>query len=151
MTPDIIALTCDGAAGWASGNQLWNGTNPVFVPKPTKANINTILESVLFCSSIVLNSEKSKLPDFIDNRAKAIIINKTETCIKTKYFMPALITSFLLLSNITKKNELNDMISQQNKNINAFWQVTTKSIEAISIGKKIKWELKFFEFIYGLR
>ena len=81
-----------------------------------------------------------------------IIINKTEICMNTRYFIPAFKTSFFSFSNITRKNELNDIISQQIKNIKAFWQVTTASIDAISIGKKTRWELIFLSCSkYGLR
>ncbi len=32
MIPDM----CDGEAGCAYGNQVWNGTNPALIPKPVK-------------------------------------------------------------------------------------------------------------------
>ena len=76
-------------------------------------------KEVLFCNT-ALNVSNSKLPDLIDIKANAIMINKTEMCINTRYLIPAFKTSFLLLSNITRKNELNDIISQQIKNIKAF-------------------------------
>ena len=72
------------------------------------------------------------------------IINKTEICINTRYFMPDLTTSFFSFSKITRKNELKDIISQQIKNINAFCETTTISIEANKVVKYIKCEFKLF-------
>ena len=81
------------------------------------------------------NEAKSRLPDLIAQSANAMIIKRTEMCINTRYFIPALKTSFFSLSKITRKNEESDIISQQIKNIKAFWQVTTRIIEMINPAK----------------
>ena len=39
-TPDIMADTLLGAAGWAAGSQTCSGMMPAFVPKPARKSRN---------------------------------------------------------------------------------------------------------------
>ena len=42
MTPDMSAEILDGAAGCASGSQIWNGMMPALTPNPIVAQRKTI-------------------------------------------------------------------------------------------------------------
>ena len=45
LITDIIPETWLGAAGCASGSQLWKGTKPALIPKPINPRINAIFAS----------------------------------------------------------------------------------------------------------
>src|SRR5438067_715314 len=62
MIPDITAETCVGAAGCASGSQMWRGMKPAFTPKPTIARRKMALAPVAVRAPPAPNESKSSVP-----------------------------------------------------------------------------------------
>src|ERR1035437_9080394 len=102
ITPESMALTGDGAAGCASGNQIWpNGHMPILMPKPTR---NRAKASVVVPGFVASNAGRFALtvaksyfrlalplaaaPVTASNSAP-IIVAAQAICNMTRYFLGA--------------------------------------------------------------
>src|ERR1035438_2482840 len=102
MTPESMALTGDGAAGWASGSQIWpNGHMPILIPKPTRKRPKAMVVAPALDASIrgrfALTVGKSYLrlaAPLAEAPAEAsttapIMVAAQAICIMTRYLLAA--------------------------------------------------------------
>ena len=116
ITPDIRADTCDGATGWASGNQMCIGTKPALVPNPIRASTNTRL--IIGRPACAMGEKESKSND---PPCPAISTNITSRsalprCVATRYVQPARRTSGRSSSNMTRKYDDSAIASHAKRN-----------------------------------
>lgn len=126
---------------------------PAFAPKPARASMKmTVLREPGILGSCCEIIEKSKLPVYLKIKENMISSSRPLMWVMMRYMTPAFMVSLFLYSNITRKNEDKDMISQKTMKLRALREKTTPSMESrnkIRISAKYRREyLPLYSLIY---
>ena len=80
-TPDMKAETLLGATGCAAGSQMWNGTMPALMPKPTRNSRKAASRLPGdICAPMLCRLAKLKSPDAWNSSAKPRMMHPASRC-----------------------------------------------------------------------